>query len=111
MSVEKKFCCPVCGAKVPFSYALRIADGKRHECGQCRASLVPKTDNVIYFRIGCVIATLVFVLAYSKVVFGIYGFEHNLIGSLIHLAASVAFYLGLSYLAIVRVVVMKKWEE
>lgn len=110
MSVEKKFSCPVCGAKVPFSYAMRIADDKRHVCERCHTHLIPKTNNVIYIRICTVIATLIFVLVYSKVVFGLYGVERTFMASLIHLAATAAFYFVLTYFGIVRVVVMKKLE-
>ena len=111
MSSEKKFSCPVCGAKVPFTYAMRIADDKRHVCERCHTHLVPKTNNVIYIRICTVIATLIFVLVYSKVVFGLYGVERTFLASLIHLAATAAFYFALTYFAIVRVVVMKKLEQ
>lgn len=111
MSVEKKFCCPVCGEKVPFSYAIRIADGKRHVCEKCHTHLVPKTDNVIRIRIGVIIATLVFVLVYSKVVFDVYMVERSFVTSLLHLVTSAAFFLALTYFAIVRVVVMKRFEE
>jgi len=110
MSVEKKFSCPVCGTKLPFSYALRIADGKRHVCERCHTHLVPKTDNVIYIRVAIIAVTFILALVYGKVVFDYYGFERSILASFIHFAVLIVFYLGLTYFAIVRVVRMKKLE-
>lgn len=111
MSGNKKFSCPVCAAKLPFSYALRISDGKRYVCERCHTHLVPKTDNVIYIRVAIIAATFILALVYSRVVFDYYGFERTLQASVVHFVTLVAFYLGLTYFSIVRVVRMKKMED
>lgn len=111
MEKEKKYSCPQCGTKVSLGYAFTIADNKRYVCQKCGTHSVPKTDNIVYYRIATIILTLVFMLAYNHVVFTKMEVERYLPNQLIMLAATAAFYLTVVYLLIIRVVAMKRFGD
>lgn len=111
MENEKKYTCPHCGAKVSWGYAVTIADNKRYVCQHCGTHLVPKTDNIVFYRIGTIILTLVFLLAYNYLVFNKTGVERYLPSQVLMLLSTAAFYLLVLYLMIIRVVAMKRYGD